>query len=459
MVGWVPGVLALMGAAQLPGATDSQQVAPPPHWADALKQPVDWLMWGADLRLRNDSSHNPSLTVADPPGHEVSFERLRLRTWSSVRPLDGLELAARVAWEGRHYWSPSSTDPWDRSEVIVDNVHARIAVPGVPVTLIVGRQDVVFGEGWLVFDGTPLDGPRTAFFDAARVTVGLEAVKGALDLVYVDQRSDPTARLPPLLCRRKPLMEQNERGAIAHLGTRALDATAVAVYGIYKRDDPVLPAGDRGEVYTVGGAVDRELGADDSVRLEGAYQFGHRANAVLLAGKDSRLSAWGTNGRFTHAFQDALANRAWLGFEVLSGNDGGSVANHQFDPLWGRWARYSELFPNELDRPGDRANVVRLNVGDELGPLAGMQVQVNYHAIFAYANRKGGTPGYSDGGRFKGHLFTALVKHSFDRFWTAKLLLEVFAPGDHYDVPPGGGPLASRRDPASFARVEIYGTF
>ncbi len=41
---------------------------------------------------------------------------------------------------------------------------------GMPLTATVGRQDIIEGVGWLVMDGTPLDGSRTVYFDAARFT-------------------------------------------------------------------------------------------------------------------------------------------------------------------------------------------------------------------------------------------------------------------------------------------------
>jgi hypothetical protein len=428
----------------------------PRGWVEQVKSPVTWFNWGADLRLRNDSAENPSLQDADPPGHAYSFERLRLREWNTLTFFERLDLNLRLTWEGRHYWAPASKNTWDRSEIaIFDNVNATLRLPFV--TLVVGRQDMVFGEGWLISDGTPLDGPRTFFFDAVRATLDLAPLKSTLDLVYIDQRADPDARLPPLSSKGRPLMEQDERGAVVYLTSKPVDSARIDVYGIYKRDRAIQRNGDTGSVYTGGASLAFDVGSHWSARGEGAYQFGQRANGVLFPNQDDRLSAWGHNARLTYVFRDHLKNQLWLGYEVLSGSDAHDTHNHQFDPLWGRWARYSELFPNEFDRPSERSNVVRLNVGYQIDPMDFMQVQANYHAIFAYAHRFAGVPGYSDSGRFKGHLATALLKHSFNRFAAAKLLVEYFKPGNYYAG--GDGPWTTRLTSAAFVRGEVVLTF
>ena len=40
------------------------------------------------------------------------------------------------------------------------NVNMR-NLGGLPLTATIGRQDMIFGVGWLVLDASPLDGSRT----------------------------------------------------------------------------------------------------------------------------------------------------------------------------------------------------------------------------------------------------------------------------------------------------------
>lgn len=430
-------------------------------WADRVKNPVDWFKWGADARLRHDSAENPSLTEADPPGHSLSFERLRLREWNTISPCKAFELNFRLLWEGRHFWAPASKKPWDASEVLLDALTAKLELEIIPLSLVVGRQDIVFGDGWLVFDGTPRDGPRTSYFEAVRATVDLRAIDSVLDLLYIDQTSSADRRLPPFFSKGTQLIEQNERGAIAYLSNKSIERAQLDAYFIYKHDEAVLSSGDNGDIVTIGGRLARDFGSGVSGRMEGAYQFGHRRNAVMFPNQDGSLSAWGLHGRLTYGFGDPSKNQAWLGYEVLSGADARDVHNHQFDLLWGRWARYSELFPNDLDsdRPSDRSNFHRVNLGYQIEPVSGMLIQANYHAFFAYANRFSGTPGFSEHGRFKGHLLTALLRYRLNRYLSGHLLGECFFPGNYYAAPSDSGPLHTRTDPAAFLRAELVVAF
>jgi len=441
-------------------AQEKSSIFPPiQDRVDQIKNPVDWFNWGADVRFRHESIENPSLTTADPPGHSYSFERLRIREWNTINPCKGFDLNLRFTWEGRHYWLPASKAEWDKSEIIIDNINGKFTFQEIPLTIIVGRQDIVFGDGWLISDGTPLDGPRTTFFDAIRATFDLTDIKSKLDLIYINQSSDPNSRLAPIFSKNISLMEQDERAAIFNFSYKLIEYTQIEPYFIYKHDEAANSKGDNGDVYVLGSRLERDINSNISCLIEGAYQFGNRKNAAMFPHQDSCLSAFGINSSFTYNFRDSLKNQIWLGYAVLSGNDAHDPHNHQFDPLWGRWAQYSELFPNEFDRSCERSNLHRINIGYQRELVSGMLVQVNYSALIAYANRFSGTSGFSDNGKFKGQLLTALLKYQYDRCWSGLLLGEYFIPGNYYETPSGGGLLSTRNDPATFLRFQIVFTF
>jgi hypothetical protein len=413
---------------------------------------------GADARFRHESIENCYLTDADPPGFRYSFERYRLRGWNTIIPSEKFEFNIRFTWEGRHYWMPASKDEWDKSDIVIDNLNAKINLQEIPLTLIAGRQDIVFGEGWLISDGTPLDGPRTTYFEAVRATVDMKKFLSTLDIIYVDQTSSPNRRISPIFSKNKPLMEQDERGVIVFVSNRSLNTSIVDGYLIYKNDKAVLPNGDDGEVYCFGGSISNKLNSSLSFRTEAAYQFGRRKNRVMFPNQDGSLTAWGQNSKILYNFCDEYRNQIFLVYEVTSGHDGNSSHNRQFDPLWGRWAKYSELFPNDLDRPSDRANFHRINFGYQIEPINNFSIQVNYHAFFAYANRFSGVAGFSETCKFKGHLSTILLKYQFSGNLSGLILGEYFIPGNYYNVPAVAGPLHTRNDPAAFFRIHLLYT-
>lgn len=437
-----------------------QAKAPAKDWADEIKQPTDWFKWGADLRLRHEQLYNPFLLDADPPGNELSHERLRTRIWGTLTPAKGFDINARLTWEGRHNWLPDTKDEWDESDVVWDNLNARFKFDAG--TLTVGRQDIILGDGWLVLEGTPLDGSRTIFFDAVRLTLEMKEAKTALDLIGIYQFSDPDSWLPPLWSKSMPLIEQDERGAIAWLTNKSIDRTELNGYFIYKHDNVELANGDEGEIYTVGGRGVHEFNANLLGRIEGAYQWGYRENAALFGTADNEdVSAWGLNSRLTYRLNDDWKNQFWIGYEVLSGDDPDSSTIEQFDPLWGRWPQWSELLvytdANE-NRIAETTNLHRINVGWSANPTKQMELQANYHALFAYDNSEAGRAGFSTGDDFRGHLFTALLRYKFNRYLSGHLLGEYFIPGNYYQE-IDNTPLETREDDAAFLRAEIVVTF
>ncbi|MBI2416930.1 MAG: alginate export family protein [Ignavibacteriales bacterium] len=426
--------------------------------ADSAQNAVSRFQCGTDIRFRHESIENPYLIDADPPGHIYHFERLRIREWNTLSPCSELEFNVRFTWEGKHYWMPVSKAEWDKSEIVFDNLSGKFRF-GALAAVTVGRQDIVFGDGWLVFDGTPLDGPRTSYFDAVRATIDINNTGSTLDLIYIDQTSNSNSRLAPVFSKHIAVMEQDERGAIINFSCRLNRHTRMEPYFIFKHDKAVLSKGDNGDVYTIGSRFDHTTGNNLTFHAEGAYQFGSRLNTALFPTQSGSLSAFGVNSRFTYAFKDPMNSEAWLGYMVLSGNDAQSPRNQQFDPLWGRWAQYSELFPNDLDRPGDRNNLKRFNFGFQFEPLTGMVVQSNYQVLFAYANRFSGVIGFSDESKFKGHLFTSFIRYRYNRIWSGLILGEYFIPGGFYKTPSVSSALHTRNDPAAFLRLQIVCTF
>jgi hypothetical protein len=192
----------------------------------------------------------------------------------------------------------------------------------------------------------------------------------------------------------------------------------------------------------------------------GAYQFGERKNDSLFPNSEGDLSAWGLNSRLTYLFKDPCNNQLYVGYEYLSGDDPGSSTNEQFDPLWGRWPQWSELYIYTYaveTRIAETTNLHRLNLGWLANPVKNMETSFNYHLLFTAENTKAGVPGFSRSGDLRGHLFTAILMYKFNRFLAGHLWGEYFVPGGYYEE--GAGPFVSREDPELFLRWEFMLTF
>ena len=138
-------------------------------------EPSGPFSWGADLRLRQVFIGNVGLNDANPTA-DRTFQRYRGRLWGTYAPTEHLSGSARLMWEGRHYnkpdadqWPVPGFETWYSGGILFDQLTLDAKrIGGAPLSVKLGRQDIILGNGWLVLDGSPLDGSRSFYLDAAR---------------------------------------------------------------------------------------------------------------------------------------------------------------------------------------------------------------------------------------------------------------------------------------------------
>jgi hypothetical protein len=471
---WMWVVAVAMTVAVIGGrwtTASAQDAAAIEDFIKKSKEPVPWLSWGADARLRE--IFTPNLLLDREDRH---FQRYRFRLWASVKPIEDISFNARLVWEPRHFCQPSRTltardarviDEWTMNEAIPDRFNVQWKnFLGLPVTITAGRQDIIFGNGWLVLDGTPLDGSRTIFFDAIRGTVDLEDWKTTVDLIYICQQADSDQHIGPFCDKDFHNIEQDEQGVIVYVKNKCLPKTQIDGYFIYKADKQDLGSepGDVGagrlapwqvgtdaDIYTFGARVAGELDENWKYRAECAYQFGNKN------GRD--LSAFGFNSRLSYFLKDACNNNFRVSYEYLSGDDpdpGDGGTDTGFDPLWGRWPQWSELLAYTIaleNRPGEQSNLHRFGVGWSCNPHEKLEVCADYNLIFRDEkvdsfNREAA---YFQNGCFKGQLLTGLLRYKISPRISGHLLAELFFPGDFYND--------NRNEVAGMFRYEIVFTW
>ena len=403
---------------------------------------VPWLEMGADLRLRSIYDQGRTLQRR-ASGHDRFWHRWRGRVWAKVTPLENLEFNIRVVAEPRYYCRPDNLErQLIRHEALFDRLNVKVKnVFGLPVTATVGRQDMKLGNGWLVNEGTPRDGSRTIHFDAVRLTAELKDIKTTADVIFIDNHANSSAWIHPFNDRGLDLSEQDEQGAIFYVSNEALGDTKIDGYFIYKRDHNRTPSGVEGESYTFGALVERRFNESWECSTEFAPQFGHKNGKPLCA--------FGTINKVTYSFRDPMANALSLTYEYVSG---ARDRDQNFDHLWARNARWSDLYNGGIDgidgRSDDSSNLHRLALGWGCEPTKTTELQANYHLLFADdSTSAAGTNGLSRHGHFRGQLFTAQAKHTVNEHFSHRVNAELFCPGNFYN--------SDRNDPALWVRYEI----
>jgi len=405
-------------------------------------QAAPWIEVGADLRLRMIYDQAVTSLDKDSRGHDRFWQRFRARVWGKFTPIENVDVNVRLVTEPRNYCRPDTmSDQFIREEVLFDQLNVKWSkMFGLPMAATVGRQDIRLGEGWLVLEGTPLDGSRTIFFDAARLTYD----KTQADLIYIENHANSSYYIKPFNDDHVDLVEQDERGAILYLSNKSLEKTQIDGYFIWKHDSGARSRNARateGDLYTFGVLVKGDLTDHWKYYAEAAPQFGHKN------GYD--ISAFGLNSKLSYLFKDPMKNGLHLMYEYLSG---GEHPAENFDRLWGRYPQWSEVYNGYVDsiedKPAESSNLHRVGLGWSVEPTKKLEMLTSYSLLFADDNyAKGTATGLSDSGCFRGQVGSWLLKYTINEHVKGHLLGEVFGPGDFY--------TDSRNDVATFLRFEI----
>lgn len=482
-------VVAVSTIAAAAGETASQvgtqaYVQPEKHWhdvdaawMDAFHNPMDGLEMGLDMRLREVYARN-LFALDDEAGADYQWQRYRFR-WSTKWALaEDMDFNSRLTWEFWGHCMPAGgtagVNPFfteknmDFDEAIFDNLNIQMRnVFDLPLTVTVGRQDIILGTGWLVLEGTPGDGPRTIFFDAIRGTYNLSDTS-RLDMIYVHQNDDESTYIEPFNYGsredfRHLTQGQDEDALIMYYTNTANQKMSYDAYFIYLNAKASGWAaanpgsgvvGVDSEVYTLGGRLFGQLDENWSYTAELAAQTGTRGAADLCA--------MGTNSQLTYHFNDDKNSQIFVGYEFLSGDDPATGKDEKFDTLWGDWPQaqrggdlQSYIWTSE-GALGEVGNLHRIGVGHSFKPAAEWTLLTQYNLFWAdentFAGGTGGLPSPTYGtGNLRGQMISGLLTYQCCEKFAAHLLLDYFLPGNYYD--------ASTRDDAFFARVNLEWTF
>jgi hypothetical protein len=463
--------LGIMTAAASASAQTAPAVAsssPPPatsateEWINNSKKPTDWMSWGADLRLRYEYVGNRNFM--DSPSSDLSYFRIRSRLWTALTPVEGFSFNGRLTWEFRDYMEPKSKyntysykgevehmDDLELDEIMPDTFNFKLALPDQPWALTVGRQDFMsagkfeFGDGWLIGDGTPRDGSRTFFFDAARLTYDWKDKKTVFNVMYIEQAAEEDSWMPPISEQdyRHYISEQDERGVILYVSNKSLANTQVDGFFIYSHRNAEVAGGMDGDIYAFGMRSESSLGDHWKIKGQFAPEFGE------INKRD--VAAFGATAQAAYYFNDPRNNNLRAGIEYLTGDDPSTEENEAFDPLWGRWPQWSELLSiqgGEFGRAAYWSNMIRPNAGWSINPFKKTQWYNDYSAVFAAEELKGNAI-IDEEGSFKGHFFRSQIRYTHNKHLMARLEAEYMIPGDYYVGSNDG----------LFIRAEIYLTY
>lgn len=418
---------------------------------------------GPSLKIRHEHWKN-IMDLADPVDasnrDNRDFFRIKTSLWGQADLDESNSLYAKLSNENRPYTyfegtSPSFPDKqpgkkgyhYDINEVYFENLYWNIKDFGNwPVDVRIGRQDFAgqYGEGFLILDGTPVDGPRSLYFNAAKTSWRVNE-KNTLDLIYInDTRTD---QLLPVINRTKLrsyttgykvdanyLTTTDEQGYVLYWKNQAVKDLALEGYYIFKRESQEGGAG----IYSSEKTLLNTMG---SFAKYSFAPYTLRAQAAGQWGSYGRQDRTGLGG-YIYLDRELKEIKHWsptasLGYLYLSGDDRKTSKQEGWDPLFSQYPWISSLYMYTLTRetgiPAYWTNLHGPRTFVTVKPTSKCKVILTYIYLRAVESvPRSANVMFSGNSKDRGQIFQSQLDYSLNKNTVVSFLVEYFMPGRFY---------------------------
>ena len=374
-------------------------------------------------RFRFETWDN-AVNLDDASADGFAYTRNRTTLGLSWKAAKNLEVLGKVTNEFRVYLAPKDR-AFNGHELFVDNLYFKWTIPGhVPFTVTAGRQDLNFGEGFVIADGTPGDGSRSYYFNALRLDADLG--KNHKLTVFGHAQRTTDRYLPVINARPQALAEQPEQAlALYYSGT--FGKTQIDAYAVRKMTDPTQAWPVAGRTDTFGARAVAPLARPLGITLEGAVQTGTYG--------DAGRSACGVIAHLDYDLKGTLPllKAAVLGGILLSGDNPSTARMEGWDPIFSRWPKWNESYIYTLTRESRQSfwsNLSSFYASLALDFGARSDGLIMVQQMGAGRAQEGTFPGGS--GRDRGTLLKGRLNYKISKFLSGRVIWEHFVPGSFY---------------------------
>lgn len=395
---------------------------------------------GVEQRVRNENWNN-IFDWSDSTDDQRNQIRYRTRLWAKVPVSSNFEVAVGLNQETNQI--VGAKNRFD--EIDFETAYLQVnRLFSNHLSLRVGRQNLMKGEGFILLEGNPWDGSRTIYHNAAVLTYATR--KSTLDFIGI---YDPAYDrfLPRFHDQHRLLQEWNESAVGAYFTHRFSPKTSLEAYHFYKREfrdtRPVTNAQfqpDR-HVQTTGARLVRQLRQGLSATGEFAVQRGAQHPSTPIA-------AWGGYGYLKKTFAAPAKPYVLGGYWAMSGDDPNSKNRIEgWDPIFSRWPKWSELYIYSQFREKGVAYWTNTNLWQaEFGaaPIKPLDLRFTWYRMGAY-HPFAGSPAVFSNGTLRGNHVQARLGVNLSSQWSGHVLWESQNPGSFY----------TGRDMGYFLRFEV----
>ncbi len=434
---------------------------------------------GASLRVRQEIWDDVvSLNTNPTTQKDRDFFRYRLSLWGRADIGQYLDFFTRITTEPKYYlgpYHPADNGTWhDRSnlgqyldpdEVIVDNLYVsgKKLLNG-KLDVRIGRQDFlspsdIYGEGFLLTDGTPGDGSRTFYFNAAKARLNISP-DNSVDLVYIDDPETDTfmPSLHPAITgnslyvdNKKLLTTSDEQAIMIYSRNKLGQYFTFDPYLIRKTERGFISAGVNNPNLTLNTFGGRATFTADGWRAKAelARQVGHY-DGIPTGQTGATRTGLGGYAFGGYKFEKTPGKPEFdLGVVYLSGDNPKDPSKRTaWDPLFSRNPYWNELYIytliNETVKkysgpvPGYWTNMVIYMIKGKVNIAEKTSLTMTYQYITAPDSTPStgtyalSSTEYTNQGKVRGSLPTAILNHTFCKNVDGMLQLEYFVPGSFY---------------------------
>ncbi len=436
-----------------------------------------------DVRIRNENLHN-SFDINSDTDDNWNCTRLRTRIGFNFDYQNTAGAYLRLgneyrwgSWTRYNFWD---ADPYN---VYVENAYVKLNLDplfSIPVSIKAGRQDIIFGEGWLVLDGTPQDGSSTISFDAVRATLKTSE-KTKVDFIFAKIADIGSG----LGTKYSQAGDTDEDFYCLYLDSKEIPGLRTELYAMHRNKNKAIgyfladvPPGQFGDpklqTSVFGGRLTAALCKNVDWGMEGAYQTGQIDPEGGMIGHTD-YSSENQVQRDAFGFYtwlklkgkemcDAMDPALTLRFDYMSGDDPDTKGKFEgFDSMYAEWPKYSELLIYQLWDPfilshgngaadpnmGAFSNMYFPSVHLDLTPACfDDKITTTFGYRYMLADEKK-TP-YGHDGREIGNLGQFLANYNITKGLSAHFLFDYFVPGSYY---------TREADDSWFARVQMMYKF
>ncbi len=384
--------------------------------------------WGFEQRVRNENWNN-IFDWNENLDDERAQVRYRTRLWAKVPVSSDVDFHVGLNQETNQIIQPDR--PFQFDEVMFETAYVdvkKLFVDGLSLKL--GRQNLMKGEGFVFLEGTPWDGSRSIYYNAA--VLGYAWKKSKIEAIGIwNPRSDRF--FPRIHDKHRQLGDWEERAIGAYYTDNNHKNTLLEAYYFYKKETGDLRAKTHPQyqpdrhVQTAGSRVVHNLGKGWSLHGELALQWGAQHPRTDIRG-------WGGYGYVRKDFKRArqFVNAGYWG---MSGDDPATKSRVEgWDPLFSRWPKWSEMYIYSQFRevaPAYWTNTAMWYAEWGFQPWKRVGGKLMYYRMNAFHPFRG-DPRTFGTGTVRGDQPQARIDVAVNSHWKGHILYEHHAPGDFY---------------------------